>query len=345
MSCLAPTAVSRRPCPGGPLCRAQLLGLLLLGSLGACGGARYAADRSAEIVALAAPATASHFDYVLVGQALPAQILQLEGMRRASPHNRVLSHALVRAYYAYAYGWVDDAREAAEAVAPADTLESLDADDEVSKTDEVRVLRERAARLYARVSELALQALGQWRPAFPGVYASGASALRTWLSAAKLAPDTASLMLYLALAQLARADSTEGAAEDLAQLPRARVLLDRVLRFDPQLEAAAALTALAALDARLPEAAGGDAKRARSRFKRARELTQDRAHAVHLAEVDALLLPKGRTAQAREVLACILRGEEDAPEWRLSNRIAARRAQRRLKRLTAAAGEIAPETP
>ena len=115
------------------------IGVLCIVALGGCDMAKITADSTAGVFARAAPAFESYWDYDLAGEAVPATIVQLEGIARVVPDNDAILAQLSQAYVAYAYGWVE-----------AD-LESLEFE---GNYDEADVQRKRARTMYLRAMDL-----------------------------------------------------------------------------------------------------------------------------------------------------------------------------------------------
>src|SRR5688572_169982 len=112
-------------------------------ALAACDVPRYAADSSAQLAERSAPGFESFWDYELVGDAMPANIVQLESLLRVSPENPRIVLALSRTYVGYAFGWVEDRAEALE------EAEDFRAADEQRRRAKYMFLRARDLGYYA----------------------------------------------------------------------------------------------------------------------------------------------------------------------------------------------------
>src|ERR1700742_3056446 len=95
----------------------------LSAGLAACHLDRVAVDTPPGFLARAEPVARSYFDWESAGYASPSGIIQLEGLHLVSPDNDALSLTLVKAYMAYAYGWVMDEYEIAYNAGDFDTAE------------------------------------------------------------------------------------------------------------------------------------------------------------------------------------------------------------------------------
>src|SRR5512143_2214856 len=80
----------------------------LLGISTGCDLTRLTANTTAGLFSRSSSGLEQHFDYELVGDGLPASILQLEGVMRVVPDNEALGLTLMRAYCSYSFGWVED---------------------------------------------------------------------------------------------------------------------------------------------------------------------------------------------------------------------------------------------
>ncbi len=287
----------------GPVraCAVWLSAYVWVGTFAGCVGPGYMANKSAAMLAVAEPAVASHWDAELVAQALPGQILQLEGLLRASPENLDLTLGLARAYLGYAYGVVEEeleqrALQSRVASGGAGGLDALAEATDPSGADlpsvgelsylpgtRAQVLRDRASRIYERVRVLGGNALEQVRPGYIEAKEQGPAALERYSAALGDGDHDAALLLATGLGWGAWIQMQDQAPAAVAELPLARVLVLRAVELAPELDGAAGLIFLGSVAAALPKAAGGDAEHARVLFERALELTDGEALGVHLA--------------------------------------------------------------
>src|SRR3990170_4333711 len=73
------------------------------------------AGQTAGLFHAASPAFDEHWDYDLAGLAAPGAIMQLEGVLHVIPNDAELLLEGSKSYVGYAYGWVEDDMERAEA--------------------------------------------------------------------------------------------------------------------------------------------------------------------------------------------------------------------------------------
>ena len=99
--------------------------MLCIVALGGCDVAKFTADSTAGLFTRAAPAFESYWDYELAGEAMPASIVQFEGILRVVPDNEAILTQLTQAYMGYAYGWVEaDVEDVLDELEDLTTLET-----------------------------------------------------------------------------------------------------------------------------------------------------------------------------------------------------------------------------
>src|SRR4051794_7204309 len=91
------------------------VGVALAALLAGCSLNKVAVNTTANVLVEAQDTTVGYFDWESAGMAAASGIMQLEGLHRVSPDNEDISLMLVKAYMAFAYGWVMDAHEVARA--------------------------------------------------------------------------------------------------------------------------------------------------------------------------------------------------------------------------------------
>ena len=70
---------------------------LCIVAIGGCDIAKFTADSTAGLFTRAAPAFESYWDYELAGEAMPASIVQFEGILRVVPDNEAILSQLAQA--------------------------------------------------------------------------------------------------------------------------------------------------------------------------------------------------------------------------------------------------------
>ena len=122
--------------------------------------------RMSSIARKAGAAVEEHWDYDLVGAAMPGNILQLEGIHRLDPGHEETTLRLMRAYGAYAFGWVEDQAEEARRAGREEQAEALD---------------KRALALHRRAAHLGIALLEQRHKGAKEAFERGGDTWRRWL--------------------------------------------------------------------------------------------------------------------------------------------------------------------
>ncbi len=326
-----------------------LAGLLLLAVSG-CDFGRIAANSAAKIGRRARPAIEAHWDYELMVAALPAAIVQSEGLLAVSPDNGLLKLGLAQSYIAYAGAYLADEAEIAD-----------DAGD-LQRGDR---LRQRAQWMCQRARNLALSAMRSDDDELDTVLAAAGFAAsrarvreREWLPllhraghrdpASKLNGQPALLTAHLrdhyhrdrieevsitASAWALSIVLSGGDPERMREVDLARTLIAHAATVAPDFNHAAPLSASAALDATLPPALGGDLERAKASFERALSLSGRRAHLVHVTYAKTYAFQTQDRALFTSLLREVLSAPDGGNDVRLMNKVARRRAERYLAKV------------
>ncbi|MCA9612566.1 MAG: hypothetical protein KC586_07390 [Myxococcales bacterium] len=279
---------------------------LLLG----CDLAKFAAGSTADVFTEASPALDAHFDVTMIGDALPANVMQLEGLLRVVPDHEGALLGAMRGYGSYAYGYVEDEAERLEAAGDAEGASEQ---------------RRRALLLYRRATELAHHYAALRLDGFEEAREEGVPAFRAWLD--DLDRDDAEDLFWVGFTwgQWINAAYPN---ERHADRDFALAMVRRSVALDPRVYGASGSGVLAFAATRAPGTTVEGAERAwrvaleRSERKNLLLLVfMARTYAVRVRD-RALYV-----ALLREVLEA---GDLD-PEMRLSNLIAKRRAERYLR--------------
>lgn len=285
-------------------------------SASGCSLKRMAVDTTASILSEADIVARSYFDWESAGQAGPAGIIQFEGLHLVSPDNDELTLMLVKAYMAYAYGWVMDSYEVARAEGDFDLAEHH---------------QFRAYLMYSRARDLALRVVKGRDPEIASALVMPPKELAAYLDR-KFDMDDLPSLFWLMMSWTSAINNSPDAAE-LADMAELRVIARWVIERDPGYEDAGALAFLGGFESSMPKAFGGDPEKGKQYFERALELTQRKNHIllINYATLYAV------NAQDRELYVSLLReiiesGDQGAP-YRMSNKVARRRAVRALARV------------
>ena len=300
-----------------PRRRGLCIGLLVSGllTLTACDTAKIAADSSAALFGRAAPGVEQHWDYELVGESFPASIIQLEGLLRIVPDNEVIGLSLVSAYVGYGTGWIED------------RVEVADFEDDWEEADH---LRRRALVMYTRAWDLSRHFMRNRDPGLDAAIKGGVDTLESWLDAVFTEKADAKILLWAGASLGARINMGMEDMDTVADLPLAKVILNRSVELDPDFMFMIGKMTMATLAAsEFPP----DMDRAKVLFDEVLEKTERRNLMVQLNMARYYAVNVGDHKLFRELLQEVLDAGDVLPEARLSNTMARRRAQRYLDQI------------
>ncbi len=283
-------------------------------SAGACSMRRFAVNRIGDALAGGGATFERDEDVELVGDALPFGLKLIESLLAESPRHQGLLLAACRGFTLYAYGYV---QQEADRAAEQDLERSAQ-------------LRERARRLYLRAGRYGMQALEQKYPGIGRRLETDAAAAVRVVRDAKHVP-----LLYWNAAALGLAISaSRNDAAMLARLPEVEALLGRALELDESWNQGALHEFQVVYASTRPGVAAAELDRLRKHFERAVELSGGRRASAFVGYAESVLIRRQQRAEFREMLERALAidaGEEE--DFRLSNRIAQRRARWLLGRI------------
>jgi predicted anti-sigma-YlaC factor YlaD len=286
---------------------------VLILALTGCSIKQFAVDRLGDALAEGSSVYASDDDPDLVGEALPFGLKTIEGLLTQSPHHRVLLLAAASGFTQYAYAFVQT---------EADFIED---------TDLMRAmfLRERALRLYRRALGYGIRGLEEVQPGFADLLRSD--------PAKALAPmgkkDVP--LLYWTAAAWGAAISLDKTNPALSMdLPAVEALIRRALELDDKFGSGTIYDFMIVYEGGRPAAAGGSIERARESLARAVELSGGRRAAPLVSFAETVDVAAQDRAEFTKLLDQALAiNIDDAPDQRLSNIIAQRRARWLLGRM------------
>jgi hypothetical protein len=295
-----------------------VIALVLAAPLGACDVTRLAASSSASLFTRAGGAIEQHWDTELVGDGLPSSIMTLEGIFSVIPDDREVGIALARAYASYAYGWIEEEAELAEARGDFDRQTEL---------------RTRARLLYLRARNIAIHLMRLRDRGIDDALRSDEATLRAYLEAHYTSSGDAELVFWAGYPW----GSAIGVAYDdpalILDLPAARIFIERAAALDESYFHYASLLFLAASNSAVSESLGGDPARGRELFERTLALTNRRFFSVQLTYARLYAVSVGDRALFVSLLREIIDGGDPDPSVRLANRLARRRAIQLLRRV------------
>jgi hypothetical protein len=283
-----------------------------------CDMARFTASQSLGLVTRGSAAIQEHWDPELVGDAMPASILQLEGLYATVPDDERVSLELLRAYLSYAYGWIEDEAERAEVAGDLERQEAL-------------LLR--AKLFYLRARNIGLHHLRLVDPGIDDAIASGPSALEAHLRQRFTSRTDAPILMWTGYAWGSAINVARDDPELLIDLATARILVERAVELDEPYFEHGGVTFLAAMAAAAPETSGGDPERGRELFERALTGTNRTFFPIHVQYAGTYAVTTGNRALYIRLLREVIDGGDPRAEVRLANRLARRRAIRMLQRV------------
>lgn len=293
-----------------------LLALLLTTSMG-CDLTRFTANSTANLFTRSSAGLEQHFDYEMVGDALPGSILQLEGVFRVIPDNEGLGLTLVRAYTSYGYGWVEDEMEQAQ--------------DRGDMDEEVRLLG-RARLLYERGRNIGLHLMRLRAPGLDTARSGGHERFVEYIHQNFNSPEHVPLLFWTGCAWGSAINAGRDDPAMVLDLPFARTLVERAVELDPSYYNYSGLTFLGVVYASLPEALGGNPQRSRELFEEALQHTERKFFTVHFSYARTYAVGQQDRNLFIRLLREVVDGGDPEPAARLANRMTRRRAIRWLRR-------------
>ncbi len=295
-----------------PVLRWISISILILVMAG-CSLNKFVVDRLGNALAEGSSVYAADDDPDLVGAALPFGLKTIESLLAQSPHHKGLLLAAASGFTQYAYAFVQT---------EADFIEDTDLMRAIA-------LRERALRLYRRALGYGIRGLEEVQPGFADLLSSDpVKAL------APMGKKDVPLLYWTAAAWGAAIslDKTNSALS--VDLPRVEALIRRALELDEKFDSGVIYDFMIVYEGGRPTAAGGSIDRARESLARAIKLSRGRRAAplVSFAEtVDVAIQDRVEFKKLLDQALTI--NIDDAPDHRLSNMIAQRRARWLLARM------------
>jgi predicted anti-sigma-YlaC factor YlaD len=282
-------------------------------ALEACSLNQMVVDRLGSALAEGSSVYATDDDPDLVGAALPFGLKTIESLLAQSPHHKGLLLAAASGFTQYAYAFVQT---------EADLIEDTDLMRAIS-------LRERALRLYRRGLGYGIRGLEEVRPGFSVLLRSNPGKALAPMSKQEVP------LLYWTAAAWGAAISLDKTNPALsADLPRVEALIRRALELDEKFDSGVIYDFMIVYEGGRPAAAGGSIGRARESLARAIELSGGRRAAPLVSFAETVDVAMQDRAEFNKLLQRALAiNIEDAPDQRLSNIIAQRRARWLLTRM------------
>lgn len=287
--------------------------------LGGCGWVKNSAvDMLVDSMGEGADSLRAHFDWETAGHGAAAGIIQLEALYGVRPVNENLALGLVKSYMAYAYGWVMDAHEVALA------------EEDFALADHHQ---QRAYLMYTRAKRIAMKVVRQRDEDFDAQLKQHPEELMDYLRQRYTDPEEDLAPLFWLMMSWSSAVNNSDDGTEFTEMPFIRTIAERIIELDETYEAAGALVFMGGLLGSYSPALGGDPEKAQGYFERALAITERKNHLIHVNYAKLYAV----TVQDKELYLKLLREVVEAPdqgdEFRMSNKVARRRAYRYLKQV------------
>lgn len=297
--------------------RVTVLSVLLVAlfSLTACSVKKYAIRQVGASLNSGASVFESDEDLELVGGALPFSLKLVESLLAEVPDDRNLLITACRGFTLYSYAYVDF---------EADKLieEDLQAG---------RAMRNRARKLYLRGVDYGFRGLETLYPGFEDALRRNPAEAAAVTNPKKADRDLPLLYWTAASLGLAISTATDDAAM-LARLPEVEALLNRAIELNPAWDEGALYDFRLVFESSRPGAQ--DRALIDESYRKALELSGGKNAGLHVSYAEAVAIPDQNAALFRELMDKALAVDVDsAPESRLQNILAQRRARWQLSRI------------
>ena len=288
------------------------LALSVLVALGGCSVRQEALNRIGDALAEGGTAFAADDDPELIRSAAPFSLKLIESLLAETPRHKGLLLAASRGFTQYAYAFLQQEAEEAEA----------------QDVTRAAALEGRARRLYRRARDYGLRGLAAERPGFERRLREDARRAAAEIPAADVA-----LLYWTAASWGALIGVSKAEPDVLGELPIVEALIDRALALDESFERGAIHTFLIGYEGVRQGASGDPVERSRRHFARAMELSGGQEAAPLLALAEAVSVPQQRRAEFEALLKQALQIDSaQASALRLANLVAQRRARWLLSR-------------
>ncbi|MEO0322199.1 MAG: TRAP transporter TatT component family protein [Myxococcota bacterium] len=278
-----------------------------------CDLTKLTANSTSKLFARASPAFEQHWDVDLAGDAVPANIMQMEGLLRIIPENSIIVMNAVRLYDAYAFGWIEDELEEAQGAGDYERAE---------------VLGRRARYMYRRALDLCLHRIRYETEGYDAAYDGGLDAFTAWLESTFDEREHADLLLWTGYSWGSYINASKDDMVAVADLPFAEALVRRSVALDEAHQHGAGVTFLAVV---ATNALGADLDAAETAWARALEITERKNLLTLVNYARHYLTKRGDREAYIQTLREILEAGDVLPEARLTNMLAKRRARRYLR--------------
>ena len=282
-----------------------------------CDITKVTANGTSKLFVRAAPGLEQHWDYELAGEALPGNIVQMEGLLRVVPENEILVTNAIKLYTAYAYGWIED------------RVEELQGQNDYAAAEAQLT---RARYMYLRARDLAKHLIALEHDGFDEKYDAGLEEFEQWLDTEFESdePEDARGLFFAGYAWASYINASKSDMAAVADLPFAIALVERSVEIDPTFFNGSGTVLLAVVATSAP---GAQIETAEPMWQRALEITEGKNLLVKVNMARTLAVKKQDRAMYIRLLTEVLEAGDINPEARLQNMIAKRRAARYLRQV------------
>ncbi|RMF86372.1 MAG: hypothetical protein D6736_15240 [Nitrospinota bacterium] len=293
------------------------LGIFLLGLPGCTGiMKRITLSSSRTLIADSIAVINSESDLTIAEAAITGNLELLTLLVQHFPRDRDLLVQAAQAFGGYAFAFVEEEMEQKRGV------------DET----QARWQQERAKRLYLRARDYGWRALRLIDPSFPPIPQASLEQLQA--AVAGLDKEAVPALFWTAYAWANWINLERSSLAALAQLPKAEVMMRRVLALDDGYFHAGPHLFFAIYYGGRSRQLGGDPERARFHFERALELTRGRYLLVHVFYARFYAVQVQDRSLYVQLLQTVLEAPDDLdPRQRLANQLAKQRARRYLQKV------------
>jgi hypothetical protein len=280
--------------------------------LNACNLTKFTANTTSKVIDVASHALNQENDVELAREAAPASLKTIEGFLMASPENEIFLATLAEGYCNYTFGFIEADIEEARWAGRGEAEARLTA---------------RATNLYIRCMNYGLKLLVDegWSRDLHGDMRAFEARV------AKAGTDQVKGMFWTALGLASAINLNKDDIDMVAYLPKARMLLERVVALEPNFNYGLGHMALGMLSASLPKALGGDPDGARKHFDSAMAATSGKFLIPKVMMAITLGTQSGDRKFFHETLVQVLATSPAVfPDQRLGNELAHIKAKRYL---------------
>jgi len=276
--------------------------------LGACDVAKFTADSTAGLFTRAAPAFEAYWDYDLAGEAMPATIVQFEGILRVIPDNEAIVAQLAQAYVAYAAGWIEQ------------DIEALEFE---GQYDEADAQRQRTRTMYLRAVDLTRHWIRLHNADVDTAVRGSIDDLEAWLAGAFVEEGDAEMLLWHGYAWGSYINAAKDDMEAVADLAYAKEFVARSIELNPDYYNAAGYTFMGVATA---SEMAGDMDEAKVYFEKALARTERRFLQAQVNMARYYAVKEGDRELFDKLLTEVMDAHDPLPEARLANTMARERA-------------------